>query len=220
MTSPQDSFEVLLHDALQSSEQPSADFSARVMAQVAQTPQVKPVSPKRVWKTVAAIAACLAVTVIAVPAVLFGTMRAGSAAPAQAAEDCCTESECITDAAEEIPQDDFIAQNFASDAPTDRKDAANETQASGSVGNDFGLCQAPAPEEAGAPNAPNAKETETVSISDAALQQQVREWLTAQGISIDSDGTCCLTAQQTEALQTAIPALELPAGACMLAMED
>ena len=122
-----DAFEQRLSNALQGDEMPQTDFMDKVMAQIRETPQEsakKPTSKFKPWQ----IAACAAVVaVVAVPAIFMATMRAGSAAPAAAA-DCC--------APEESPMEggvEAFSYSMTADAEPKAKegavnDAANVTQ--------------------------------------------------------------------------------------------
>lgn len=189
-----DAFEQKLTDSLQSDEIPSADFTARVMAQVAKTPQVRAGSSKRTWKIVLTAAACLAVVCVAVPVVFFGTMRAGSAAP-ETASDCA--------------------------APAAMEPACEENAAEGGVVNSFSVTADNAAEEeaAGAVKDKAALAAEEVSVSDEALCQKAREILSEMGLESDS-GSYALTAEQGLALHGAMPELKLPAGAFILVLEE
>ena len=74
-----DKFDELMRDALASDETPSSDFTRRVMAQVAATPQARPTRrPFPYLKVAAAAAACLVLVYVGT---LPLRMRAGSAAP-------------------------------------------------------------------------------------------------------------------------------------------
>lgn len=189
-----DAFEQKLTDSLQSDEMPSADFTARVMAQVAKTPQVRAGSSKRTWKIVLTAAACLAVVCVAVPVVFFGTMRAGSAAP-ETASDCA--------------------------APAAAEPACEENAAEGGVVNSFSVTADNAAQEnaAGAVKNKDESAAEEVSVSDAALCQKAREILSEMGLESDS-GSYALTAEQGLALHGAMPELKLPAGAFILVLEE
>ena len=186
-------FEEKFRESLRSDEMPSADFTTRVMAQVAKTPQVKAGSSKRTWKVVLTAAACFAVVAVAVPVVFFGTMRAGSAAP-EAASDCA--------------------------APAAAEPACEENAAEGGVVNSFSVTADNAAEEeaAGAVKDKAELAAEEVTVSDTALCRQAREILSEMGLESDS-GTYVLTAEQTAALQEAMPELKLPAGDFILVLE-
>ena len=189
-----DAFEQKLTGALRSGEMPSADFTARVMAQVAKTPQVKADPSKRTWKIVLTAAACLAVVVIAVPVLFFGTMRAGSAAP-RAASDC--------------------------EAPAAMEPACEEDAAESGVVNSFSVTADSAAQENAAGAVKNKDESaeEEVSVSDAALCQKAREVLSEMGLESDS-GSYVLTAKQGSALLEAMPELKLPEGDFVLILEE
>ena len=184
-----DAFEQNLADSLQSDEMPPVDFTARVMAQVAKTPQVRAASSKRTWRIVLSAAACLAVAAIAVPLVFFGTMRAGSAAPE-------TASDCAAPAATEKPTEENGARNSFSFTV----DNTAEEEAAGAVKDKAEL------------------DSEEVSVSDAALCRQAREILSEMGLESDS-GYYSLTAEQAETLHEAMPELKLPVGAFVLILE-
>ena len=193
-----DAFEQKLTDALQSDEQPSADFTARVMAQVTQTPQLQAGSSKRTWKIVLTAAACLAVAAVALPVLFFGTMRAGSAAPA--ASDCGA-APAEAEGFEAEAQEDDAANDFAfmTEAPTVGASAEN--------GEIKQLSEADSVED-----------FEEVSVSDTTLCQRAREILSEIGLESDS-GYYVLTAEQGTALHDAMPELKLPKGAFALILE-
>ncbi len=188
-----DAFEQRLTDSLHSDEMPSADFTARVMAQVAKTPQVKAAPSQRTWKIALTAAACLVVVCVAIPVVFFGTMRAGSAAP-ETAFDCA--------------------------APAAMEPACEENAAEGGVVNSFSVTADNAAEEetAGAVKNKDESAAEEVSVSDAALCRQAREVLSEMGLESDS-GYYALTAEQGLALHEALPELKLPVGAFVLILE-
>ena len=192
-----DAFEQKLTDSLHSDEMPSADFTARVMAQVTQTPQLQAGSSKRTWKIVLTAAACLAVAAVAVPVLFFGTMRAGSAAPA--ASDCAAPAEA--EGFEMEAQEDDATNDFAfmTEAPTVGASAENGEIKQKS-------------------EADSVEDFEEVSVSDTALCQRAREILSEIGLESDS-GYYVLTAEQGAALHDAIPELKLPEGAFALILE-
>ena len=189
-----DAFEEKFAGTLHSSEMPSADFAARVMAQVVKTPQVKAGSPRRSWKIVLTTAACLVVACIAVPFVFFGTMRAGSAAPETA--DCAAPAEAPA-ACEEGVADNGIVNNFM----LTTKDAEATYDAA-----------------AGARKEESESAAEQIHVSDTVLCAMAREILCEMGFSSDS-GTYALTAEQTATLHQAMPELKLPVDACLLVLE-
>lgn len=188
-----DGFEQAFSGALSSEEMPSADFTARVMAQVAKTPQVKTASPRRTWKIALTAAACLAVVAVAVPMVFFGTMRAGSAAPKAA--DCAAPA-AAEDCAEEEVANDFV---FMTETPTESMTAENGAIKEKS-------------------DADSGESYEEVRVSNTDLCQQVREILSEMGLDSDS-GSYVLTAEQAAALHEAMPELKLPIGVFALVLE-
>ena len=188
-----DGFEQVFSGALSSEEMPAADFTARVMAQVVKTPQVKDGSSRRTWKIVLTAAACLAVVVIAVPVLFFGTMRAGSAAPKSA--DCAAPA-AAEDCAEEEVANDFV---FMTETPTESMTAENGAIKEKS-------------------DADSGEGYEEVCVSNTDLCQQVREILGEMGLVSDS-GYYMLTAEQAAALHEAMPELKLPTGAFALVLE-
>ena len=190
-----DAFEEEFATALHTEEMPSADFSARVMAQVAKTPQVKAGSSKRTWKIGLTAAACLAVVVIAVPVLFFGTMRAGSAAPESA--DCAAPAEA-EDCAEEETCYEFTAP---AEAPTESAIAAN------------GAAKVDSDVDSGA----SPKEEEVV-VSNTELCAKARE--IAEEMGAEGDGSrYYLTQQQSAVLHEALPELKLPVGGFVLILE-
>ena len=191
-----DAFDEKFNQALRSDEMPSADFTRRVMAQVAQTPQDKSVSSKRTWKIVLTAAACLAVVCVAIPMVFFGNMRAGSAAPESA--DCAAPA-AAEDCAEEEVANTFLMK--AEEAPAESADAAY-----GAATNESDVDSSASPQE-----------TE-VMLSDTVLCQQARELAEELGAE-GSDGRYYFTAEQAEVLRQAIPALKLPDGGFVLVLE-
>ena len=189
-----DAFEEKFAGALRSDAMPSGDFAARVMAQVAKTPQVRVGSSKRTWKIVLTAAACFAVLAIAVPVVFFGTMRAGSAAPESA--DCAAPAE----------------------APAECEESAAENGTVNSFSVTADSAEAEYDEAAGAIKEKSELPAEEVAVSDAELCAKVREVLPEMGLESDS-GTYVLTAEQGEFLHEAMPELKLPAGAFVLILE-
>ena len=193
-----DAFEEEFTRALQSDEMPSVDFTERVMAQVAKTPQVKANPPKRVWKIVLSAAACLAIVAVAVPMVFFGAMRAGSAAPETDCAAPAAAEDCAEDCAEEETCYDFAAPT---EAPTGSIITAN-----GAAKEKSDVDSSASPEE------------EEVSVSNPALCARAREM--AEEIGAESDGSrYYLTEQQAAALHQAMPELKLPAGGFVLVLE-
>ena len=189
-----DGFEQAFSGALSSEEMPSADFTARVMAQVAKTPQVKTASPRRTWKIALTAAACLAVVAVAVPMVFFGTMRAGSAAPKAA--DCAAPAEASA-ACEESAAVNGTVNNFSVTADSAEAEYDNA---------------------AGAIKEKNELPTEEVAVSDTELCAKAREILSEMGLDSDS-GSYVLTAEQAAALHEAMPELKLPIGGFVLVLE-
>lgn len=189
-----DAFEEKFAGALRSDAMPSGDFAARVMAQVAKTPQVKAGSSRRTWKIVLTAAACFAVVAVAVPVVFFGTMRAKSAAPESA--DCAAPAEAPAEC-EESTVENSTVNSFsvtADSAEAEYDIAANAIKEKSEL---------PA---------------EEVAVSDAELCAKVREVLPEMGLESDS-GTYVLTAEQGEFLHEAMPELKLPAGEFVLILE-
>ena len=190
-----DGFEEKFAEALHTEEMPSADFTARVMAQVAKTPQVKAGFSRRTWKIVLTAAACFAVAAIAVPMVFFGTMRAGSAAPAA--------SDCAAPAAAEDCAEEEIANVFTApaDSPT------------GSIVSANGEAKSQSDVDSGA-----SPQEEEISLSNAELCTKARE--IAEEIGAEGDGSrYYLTQQQAALLHEAMPELELPTGGFVLVLE-
>ena len=187
-----DAFEQRIHDALQGDEMPGADFSRRVMAQVRETSQHKASRsmPRfKVWQ----IAACIAVVVLAVPAIWLSTMRCGSAGPKttmEAAEDCAPE-----------------------EAPAAAEESFSLTAVNGAMD-----CE---PAE-GAMEEPKAKaqdnvNQETVVISDPDVAAEVLAWLEENGY-VD-DGGYLLSAEEAEALMKSVPQAQLPLCTVQLILE-
>ena len=190
-----DAFEEEFATALHTKEMPSADFSARVMAQVAKTPQVKAGSSRRTWKIVLTAAACFAVAAIAVPMVFFGTMRAGSAAPAA--------SDCAAPAAAEDCAEEEIANVFT--APTEMP-TESIVSANGEAKNQSDVDSGASPKE------------EEVTVSSTELCAKARE--IAEEIGAEGDGSrYYLTEQQAALLHEAMPELKLPIGGFVLVLE-
>ena len=174
---------------------PSADFAARVMAQVAKTPQVKAGSSKRTWKIVLTAAACFAVVAAAVPMVFFGTMRAGSAAPAA--------SDCAAPAAAEDCAEEEIANVFT--APTETP-TESIVSANGEAKSQSDVDSGASPKE------------EEVAVSNTELCAKARQ--IAEEIGAEGDGSrYYLTQQQAALLHEAMPELKLPIGGFVLVLE-
>ena len=200
-----DAFEEKLADALHTEEMPSADFTARVMTQVAKTPQTKAGSSKRTWKIILTAAACFAVVAVALPLVFFGTMRAGSAAPEAA--DCAAPAEAEEAAMKPAAEADGGAVNDCVEDCMEMEETPLQSNLS---------AESEAVKEK--TDATENSAYEEVAFGDTELCRQVREILGEMGLVSDS-GTYVLTAEQVAVLQEALPELELPEGAFVLILE-
>ena len=194
-----DPFEEKLQKSLQSDEMPSPDFSARVMAQVRQTPQEAAVSQKampkiKIWQS----AACAALVIVAFPVLRLTTMRAGSAAPRMAAAaDCAATEECAAPAE---------CEPKCKEAPA----AEAGGSVNGAVIDIFPTAQYDMSQSL------NGEQT-TVTVYDTALAQELRQWLSERGY-VD-DGGYVLSSEEVQALKEAFPEMQLPDGTVQLILE-
>lgn len=204
-----DMFEQMLRDSLQSDEQPSSGFAAAVMAQVARTPQRRPMPRAKVIRMVAGLAACV---VIVCAATFPLWMRAGSSAPKAAG----------SAAPAEAPQ---MAESLAIDASEEGaveeesapEEAVQADTAAG--GSSYGALTNDAARTESAKSAYDVLEKQdsgvsTYRVTDKALCGAARDWLESRGHK--DDGGFVLHADEVEKLNEAVPGLSLPAGDCVL----
>ena len=196
-----DRFDELLAQSLQSDEQPSSDFTARVMAEVRSTPQRKRKSPY--LKAAAGLAACIAVVILAIPLL---SPKGSSMAPAA---DCAAPQEANYDAAAcddagdaAIYEEEAESASKVSQTPEKRKDDAPE--------------EPPANMMMTAPQREPDSNTAVFCPDDRALCDDAAVWLKEQGIEPQEDGFYYLTADTAEALAKAFPELKLPEGEIIL----
>lgn len=225
MTQDLDRFDQLVYDALQSDEQPSSDFTASVMARVAQTPQRKPI---RYGRIAAGIAACL---VLAFVATIPMRWRAGSAAPkaagSTAAEPAAIEESMMIQSAPAAGADEAAAEEAersetvsgaASPAEAERSDsaAANGAESYDTAANSAKQYAGIAP-----PTVPlfetadsNSRAVAAYRITDDKAVEEARTWLADHGY-VD-DGGYVLHADDVVKLNEAVEGLDLPEGDCVL----
>lgn len=210
-----DKFDELLRDALASDETPSSDFTRRVMAQVAATPQTRPTRrPLPYLKVAAAAAACLVLVYVGT---LPLRMRAGSAAPKNQAYSTATTDSAAAEAAPEAAEmpDETAGSaednySFATDngleASLRQESAANDALASASqkaaaVGYRLEVSQ--------------REDCVTVCrLTTPAGCAAAELWLAEQGFA--DDGGYVLHAVDVAAMNEALPGLSLPEGDCVL----
>lgn len=208
-----DTFEQLLHDSLQSDEQPSSDFTAQVMARVAETPQRKPFPYAKAVRAVAGLAACIVVVFLATMPLRW---RAGSAAP-----------KASGGAAPQEAADSAVAEEsvMAEEPMAESDDAGEAAKAEGNARSDttYGTAAATVGgEEKNVQNAAAAYDelnTEnsgvpTYRVTDSALCAAALAWLEDHGYK--DDGGFVLHADDVVKLNEAVPALGLPEGDCVL----
>ena len=194
-----DRFDELLAQSLQGDEQPSPDFTARVMAEVHSTPQRKRKSPY--LKAAAGLAACIAVVILAIPLL---SPKGSSMAPAA---DCAAPAEANYDAAtcddagdEAVCEEESVFE--VSQAPEAIKDSSQDER--------------PANMMMTAPQRKPDSDTIVFRPDDKALCDDAAVWLKEQGIEPQEDGFYYLTADTAEALAKAFPELKLPEGEIIL----
>ena len=202
--------DAILAFALQGDEQPSADFSRRVMEAVSQTRQERPASRRKIWTS---LAACAAVLLVALPLVRLSTLRMGAV---KSADDCATQ-ECVTgaglngaDGADDYDAEDGNAYNQFTLPPEETKKVPDRDN-SGSL-----LLQEQTPDK-------NEKQTEDpVVLTGKGRCAAVRNWLEENGVAATAEDPAAyvLTAEQAAALQAALPQWDLPDGACTIRLEE
>jgi len=191
----EDRFDALLREALQGDEQPSPDFTARVMAQVEKTPQRKPAPPrKKLWLS---LAACAAVVVLALPVLRLSTLRMGSAADCAAPAEACETEEAVEFPAAEERSGAMDSSVNTTLAPENEalKDAAETDEA---------LHEKCAPSRS------------AVTIDDDELCAALRQWLAEHDIASDDGTTFPLTAKQAQLMEQSSPEVSLPDYDCQL----
>ena len=206
-----DKFDEMMRDALVSYETPSSDFTRRVMAQVAATPQERPLRRAfPYWKVAAAAAACLVL-------VYVGTiplrMRMGNAAPQAAYSTDSAAMEAAPEAAEapdEAAGGTAESYDFSTDngleASLRQESAANDALASASqkaaaIGYRLEVSQ--------------REDGVTVCrLTTPAGCAAAELWLAEQGFA--DDGGYVLHAVDVAAMNAALPGLSLPEGDCVL----
>lgn len=210
-----DKFDELLRDALVSDETPSSDFTRRVMAQVAATPQTRPTRrPLPYLKVAAAAAACLVLVYVGT---LPLRMCAGSAAPGNAAYSTVTSDSAAAEAAPETgempdatagsTEDNYgFAADNSLEASLRQESATNDALASASqkaaaVGYRLEVSQ--------------REDGVTVCrLTTPAGCAAAELWLAEQGFA--DDGGYVLHAVDVAAMNEALPGLSLPEGDCVL----
>ena len=203
----EDPMDAIIHEALQGDEKPSADFTEKVMEQIAHTPQKQAVPRKKI---IVSAAACAAVLVVALPILRLSALRMGKSAAA----DC--DAACVTD--ECVAEDSAAAAESPAGAPAaptvDESLTVFNSTADGGVSYDSEMGKQKAAGEA----QKSLKATHRAAITiDPELCGNVRAWLEENGFppaaeeqQIEFD----LTSEQTAALQQAFPDLVLPDDAC------
>lgn len=209
-----DKFDEMMRDALVSDETPSSDFTRRVMAQVAATPQERP--RRRAFpylKVAAAAAACLVLVYVGT---LPLRMRAGSAAPKAAYSTATGDSAAAEAAPEAAEMPDETAGGTAEnyDFSTD-----NGLEASLRQESDTNDALASASQKAAAVGyrleVSQREDGVTVCrLTTPAGCAAAELWLAEQGFA--DDGGYVLHAVDVAAMNEALPGLSLPEGDCVL----
>ena len=209
-----DTFDEMMRDALVSDETPSSDFTRRVMAQVAATPQERP--RRRAFpylKVAAAAAACLVLVYVGT---LPLRMRAGSAAPTNQAYSTATTDSATMEAAPEAAEaaDQAAGGTESYDFSTDNGLEASLRQESAT--NDA-LASASQKAAAVGYRLEVSQREDGVTVcrlTTPAGCAAAELWLTEQGFA--DDGGYVLHAVDVAAMNEALPGLSLPEGDCVL----
>ena len=209
-----DKFDEMMRDALVSDETPSSDFTRRVMAQVAATPQTRP--RRRAFpylKVAAAAAACLVLVYVGT---LPLRMRAGSAAPENTAYSTVTSDSA---AAEAAPEAGEAADQAAGGTENYDFSTDNSLEASLRQESDTNDALASASQKAAAIGYRLEVSTREDGVTVCRLTTPAgcaaaELWLTEQGCA--DDGGYVLHAVDVAAMNEALPGLSLPEGDCVL----
>lgn len=209
-----DKFDEMMRDALVSDETPSSDFTRRVMAQVAATPQERP--RRRAFpylKVAAAAAACLVLVYVGT---LPLRMRAGSAAPNAAYSTVTSDSAAAEAAPEagEMPDETAGGTAEGYEVATD-----NSLEASLRQESDTNDALASASQKAAAIGYRLEVSTREDGVTVCRLTTPAgcaaaELWLAEQGFA--DDGGYVLHAVDVAAMNEALPGLSLPEGDCVL----
>ena len=195
-----DRFDDLLAQSLHGDEQPSPDFTARVMAQVRATPQRKRRSPY--LKIAAGLAACAAIVILAVPLLSPKGSMAPAADCAAPEETNCETAVCDDAGDTTVYEEESESVPELSQAPEKRKDSTP--------------AEPPANMMMTAPPREPDSDTAVFCPDDKALCDDAAVWLKEQGIEPEDDGLYHLTADTAADLAEALPELELPEGELIL----
>lgn len=196
-----DRFDDLLAQSLQGDEQPSPDFTARVMAEVRTTSQRKRRSPY--LKAVAGLAACAAIVILAIPLLSPKGSMAPAAADCAASEEADCEAIICDDAGEDsVAEAESEPAHGTPQVSEEAKDTAQEElrtnmTLSASQKNDCDSIAVLCPDE-------------------KSLCDEAAVWLTECGIEPQEDGLYHLSTETAAALAEAIPELNLPEGEVIL----
>ena len=206
-----DKFDEMMRDALVSDETPSSDFTRRVMAQVAATPQER--LQRRAFpylKVAAAAAACLVLVYVGT---LPLRMRMGSAAPQAAYSTDSAAMEAAPEAAE-MPDETAGGTEDSYGFAADNSLEASLREESGT--ND---ALASASQKAAAIGYRVEVSTREDGVTVCRLTTPAgcaaaELWLAEQGFA--DDGGYVLHAVDVAAMNEALPGLSLPEGDCVL----
>ncbi len=217
-----DTFDAALSQLLQGEEMPSVDFTSRVMAQVAQTPQEKKTSRKVRPRYIATIAACAAVVVLCAPFFrMFGGMGAMKAADSAAPADGAPAEVAMDDAMEvqgnTAADDDY---GFMTEGSVNEGESANNA-IEARDGEPSSLTTtaetAKDKEEPGAsPNVTGEKISLPVVTLDEEQFAQAEAWLLENGFAPNDEGGYALSAEEVALLNAQFPDLELEEMDCIL----
>ena len=210
-----DKFDELLRDALVSDETPSSDFTRRVMAQVAATPQERP--RRRAFpylKVAVAAAACLVLVYVGT---LPLRMRAGSAAPGNAAYSTVTSDSAAAESAPEAGEMPDETAGSTEDNYGFAADNSLETSLRQESATNDALASASQKAAAVGYRLEVSQREDGVTVcrlTTPAGCAAAELWLTEQGFA--DDGGYVLHAVDVAAMNEALPGLSLPEGDCVL----
>lgn len=210
-----DKFDEMMRDALVSDETPSSDFTRRVMAQVAATPQER--LRRRAFpylKVAAAAAACLVL-------VYVGTiplrMRMGSAAPKNQAYSTATTDSAAMEAAPEAAEMPDETEGSAEDYYGFSAGSKLENSLTEEAARNDALASASQKAAAIGYRVEVSQREDGVTVcklTTPAGCAAAELWLAEHGFA--DDGGYVLHAVDVAAMNEALPGLSLPEGDCVL----
>ena len=210
-----DKFDEMMRDALVSDETPSSDFTRRVMAQVAATPQER--LRRRAFpylKVAAAAAACLVLVYVGT---LPLRMRMGSAAPKNQAYSTATTDSAAMEAAPEAAEMPDETAGGTEDSYGFAADNSLEASLREESGTNDALITASQKAAAIGYRVEVSQREDGVTVcklTTPAGCAAAELWLAEQGFA--DDGGYVLHAVDVAAMNEALPGLSLPEGDCVL----